>query len=176
MARRNRRRRTRTVTRTRRRRNAVKKVSKGIKSQWRKISTGAGVIAGLSQITSTDMAASAGQPIAIRAKNFSNSLLGRVTGFTPFKDAPGSNTPQTISLEGMFNKYTGIGIGMLAYSMIPAKLLPHRSKAKMLGKSLFGAGLISGIFSPSGNPHTHNLVSSNTHTTSYATGQQVTVT
>ena len=159
MARRNRRRRTRTVTRTRRRRNAVKKVSKGIKSQWRKISTGAGVIAGLSQITGTDMAASTGQPIAIRAKNFSNSLLGRVTGFTPFKDAPGANTPQTISLEGMFNKYTGIGIGMLAYSMIPAKLLPHKGKAKTLGKSLFGAGLISGIFAPSGNPHSHNLVS-----------------
>ena len=159
MARRNRRRQTRTVTRTRRRRNAVKKVSKGIKSQWRKISTGAGVIAGLSQITGTDMAASTGQPIAIRAKNFSNSLLGRVTGYTPFKDAPGANTPQTISLEGMFNKYTGIGIGMLAYSMIPAKLLPHKSKAKTLGKSLFGAGLISGIFSPSGNPHSHNLIS-----------------
>ena len=65
MARRNRRRKTRTVTRTRRRRNAVKKVSKGIKSQWRKISTGAGVLAGLSQITGTDMAASTGQPIAI---------------------------------------------------------------------------------------------------------------
>ena len=176
MARRNRRRKTRTVTRTRRRRNATKKVSRGIKSQWKKISTGAGVIAGLSQITGTDMAASTGQPIAIRAKNFSNSLLGRVTGYTPFKDAPGANTPQTISLEGMFNKYTGIGIGMLAYSMIPAKLLPHKGKAKTLGKSLFGAGLISGIFSPSGNPHTHNLVSSNSHSASYATGQQVTVT
>ena len=103
MARRNRR--TRTVTRNRRRRNAVKKVSKGIKSQWRKISTGAGVIAGLAQITGTDMAASTGQPIAIRAKNFSNSLLGRVTGFTPFKDAPGANTPQTISFrKACFNK------------------------------------------------------------------------
>ena len=154
----------------------MKKVSKGIKSQWRKISTGAGVIAGLAQITGTDMAASTGQPIAIRAKNFSNSLLGRVTGFTPFKDAPGANTPQTISLEGMFNKYTGIGLGMLAYSMIPAKLLPHKSKAKTLGKSLFGAGLISGIFSPSENPHTHNLVNTNSHAVSSSTGQQVTVT
>ena len=76
----------------------------------------------------------------------------------------------------MFNKYTGIGLGMLAYSMIPAKLLPHKGKAKTLGKSLFGAGLISGIFAPSGNPHTHNLVSSNSHSTSYATGQAVTVT
>ena len=139
--------------------NPKKKVSRAIKSQWSKISSGAGILAGLSNITSSDMAASSGQPIAMRAKNFSNSLLGRVAGYTPFKDAAGANTPQTISIEGMFNKYTGIGLGMLAYSMIPAKLLPHKGKAKTLGKSLFGAGLISGIFSPSGNPHTHNLVS-----------------
>ena len=158
MARRGRKAKTRRRT-TRRRRNATKKVSRSIKSQWTKISSGAGILAGLSNITSSDMAASSGQPIAMRAKNFSNSLLGRVAGYTPFKDAAGANTPQTISIEGMFNKYTGIGLGMLAYSMIPAKLLPHKSKAKTLGKSLFGAGLISGIFSPSGNPHTHNLVS-----------------
>jgi len=160
VARKNRRRRTRAVTRTRRRRNATKKVSRGIKSQWSKISSGAGVLAGLANITGADMAQSSGQPIAMRAKNFSNSLLGRVTGFIPFKDAPGANATQQVSIDGMFNKYTGIGLGMLAYSMIPAKLLPHKGKAKTLGKSLFGAGLISGIFAPSGNPHTHNLISS----------------
>jgi len=159
VARKNRRRRTRAVTRTRRRRNATKKVSRGIKSQWTKISSGAGILAGLANITGADMAQSTGQPIAMRAKNFSNSLLGRVTGFIPFKDAPGANATQQISIDGMLNKYTGIGLGMLAYSMIPAKLLPHKSKAKTLGKSLFGAGLISGLFSPSGNPHTHNLIS-----------------
>ena len=146
-------------TKRRRKSNPKKKVSRSIKSQWSKISSGAGILAGLSNITSSDMAASSGQPIAMRAKNFSNSLLGRIAGYTPFKDAAGANTPQTISIEGMFNRYTGIGLGMLAYSMIPAKLLPHKSKAKTLGKSLFGAGLISGIFSPSGNPHTHNLIS-----------------
>ena len=159
MARKNRRRRTRAVTRTRRRRNATKKVSRSIKSQWTKISSGAGILAGLANITGADMAQSSGQPIAMRAKNFTNSLVGRVTGFVPFKDAPGANVTQQVSLDGMFNKYTGVGIGMLAYSMIPAKILPHKGKAKTLGKSLFGAGLISGIFAPSGNPHTHNLIS-----------------
>jgi PAB1-binding protein PBP1 len=144
---------------TRRRRNATKKVSRGIKSQWTKISSGAGILAGLANITGGDMAASSGMPIAMRAKNFSNSLVGRVTGFIPFKDAPGQNVTQQVSIDGMFNKYTGIGLGMLAYSMIPAKLLPHKGKAKTLGKSLFGAGLISGIFAPSGNPHSHNLIS-----------------
>ena len=152
-------RKAKTRTRTRRRRNATKKVSKGIKSQWTKISSGAGILAGLANITGGDMAASTGMPIAMRAKNFSNSLIGRVTGFVPFKDAPGANVTQQVSIDGMFNKYTGIGLGMLAYSMIPAKLLPHKGKAKTLGKSLFGAGLISGIFAPSGNPHSHNLVS-----------------
>ena len=159
MARRGRKAKTRRRT-TRRRRNTTKKISRGIKSQWSKISSGAGVLAGLANITGADMAQSSGQPIAMRAKNFSNSLLGRVTGFIPFKDAPGANATQQVSIDGMFNKYTGIGLGMLAYSMIPAKLLPHKGKAKTLGKSLFGAGLISGIFSPSGNPHTHNLISS----------------
>ena len=147
------------VKRRRSRRSIKKRAGKTIKSQWGKISAGAGVLAALSNITSSDMAASAGQPIALRAKNFSNSLLGRVVGFTPFKDAAGANTPQTISLEGAFNKYTGIGIGLLGYAMIPARILPHKSKARSLGKSLFGAGLISGIFSPSGNSHSHNLIS-----------------
>ena len=158
MAKRGRKAKTRRKT-TRRRRNATKKVSRGIKSQWTKISSGAGILAGLANITGGDMAASSGMPIAMRAKNFSNSLVGRVTGFVPFKDAPGANVTQQVSIDGMFNKYTGIGLGMLAYSMIPAKLLPHKGKAKTLGKSLFGAGLISGIFAPSGNPHSHNLVS-----------------
>jgi len=158
VARRGRKAKTRRRT-TRRRRNATKKVSRGIKSQWSKISSGAGVLAGLANITGPDMAQSSGQPIGNRAKNFANSLVGRVTGFVPFKDAPGANVTQQVSIDGMFNKYTGIGLGMLAYSMIPAKLLPHKGKAKTLGKSLFGAGLISGIFAPSGNPHTHNLVS-----------------
>ena len=145
--------------RTSRRAYTKKRIGNKIKSQWSKISTGAGVLAALSNITSHDMAASTGQPIAARAQNFANSISGRIVGFTPFKNAAGANTPQTISLEGMFNKYTGIGLGLLGYAMIPARILPHKSKARTLGKSLFGAGLISGIFSPSGNPHSHNLVS-----------------
>ena len=149
----------RAPVKRRRRRSVKKRASKTIKSQWSKISAGAGAMAAVSNITSSDMAASTGQPIAARAQNFANSISGRIIGFTPFKNAAGANTPQTISLEGMFNKYTGIGLGLLGYAMIPARILPHKAKARTLGKSLFGAGLISGIFSPSGNPHSHNLVS-----------------
>ena len=63
--------RTRTVTR-RRRLPSRKKVSKSIGSQWGKISKGAGVLAALSQITGSDMSASAGQPIGSIAQNFVN--------------------------------------------------------------------------------------------------------
>ena len=150
-----------------------------ITKQWRKISSATGTIAGLAQITGPDMAASTGQPVAIRAKNFINSLLGRTTGYSPFKDTPGAGgtIPQTISIDGMFNKYTGIGAGMTLYSYVAkmTKFLPHGPKAKQLGKALIGGGIIGGAFSESGNPHTHNLIP-NTHTSSYSSGQQMVVT
>ena len=152
------RRRAKTRTVKRRRRNAKKRVARTVQSQWGKISKGAGVLAALSQITGTDMSASAGQPIGSRAQNFVNSLIGRITGYTPFKSAAGANTPQTISIDGMFNKYSGIGLGTLIYGMLPLKMLPHKGKAKTLGKSLLTGGILGGLFSV-GNPHNTNLIS-----------------
>ena len=146
---------TRTVKR--RRRNAKKRVARTVQSQWGKISKGAGVLAALSQITGTDMSASAGQPIGSRAQNFVNSLSGRITGYTPFKSAAGASIPQTISIDGMFNKWSGIGLGTLIYSMVPIKMLPHKGKAKTLGKSLLTGGILGGLFS-TGNPHNTNLI------------------
>ena len=152
-----RRKRAKRRTVKRRRRNAKKRVGKSIKSQWGKISKGAGVLAALSQITGSDMSASAGQPIGSRAQNFVNSLSGRITGYTPFKSATGANIPQTISIDGMFNKWSGIGLGTLIYSMVPIKMLPHKGKAKTLGKSLLTGGILGGLFS-TGNPHNTNLI------------------
>ena len=134
-----------------------KKPSK-LQSSWKKISGGASLLAGLSNITSADMSASAGQPVGMRAQNFVNSLSGRITGYTPFKNAAGSNTPQTISIEGIFNKWSGLGFGSWIYGHLPIKQLPHRAKAKTFGKSLLTAGLLSGLFLPTGNPHSHNLI------------------
>jgi len=148
--------RTRTVTR-RRRLPSRKKVSKSIGSQWGKISKGAGVLAFLSNVTGSDMAASTGQPIGARAQNFGNSLLGRISGYTPFKNAPGANTPQTIGIDGIFNKFSGIGLGTLIYGMLPVKMLPHRGKAKTLGKSLLTAGVLSGLFMSTNN-RSSNLI------------------
>jgi len=160
LARRGRKARTRTVTRRRRCLPSRKKVSKSIGSQWGKISKGAGVLAFLSNVTGSDMAASTGQPIGVRAMNFGNSLFGRISGFTPFKNAPGANTPQTIGIENIFNKWSGIGAASFIYGLLPVKQLPHKGKAKTLGKSLLSAGILSGLFMPgSGNPHNTNLLS-----------------
>ena len=148
------------TTRRSRKRAIKKRVGKSITSNFKKISTGIGVLAFLSNITGSDMAASTGQPIAARAQNLVNSLLGRITGFTPFKNAPGANTPQTVSLDGVFNKYSGGGLASYIYGMLPFKALPHKGKAKTLGKTLLTAGIISGIFMPTHNPHSHNLISS----------------
>ena len=154
MARRTRRAKTRTVTR-RRRRNVKKRVGKSIQSNWKKISTGAGALAFLSQVTGPDMAASAGQPIATRAQNFVNSLSGRITGYNPFPQT--GTVPQTISIDGIFNKWSGIGLGSWIYGMLPVKQLPHKSKAKTLGKALLSGGVLGGLFS-TGNPHNTNLL------------------
>jgi len=151
---RTRRARTRTVTR-RRRRNVKKRVGKSIQSNWKKISTGAGALAFLSQVTGSDMSASAGQPIATRAQNFINSLSGRITGYNPFPQT--GTVPQTISIDGIFNKWSGIGLGSWIYGMIPMKQLPHKAKAKTLGKALLSGGVLGGLFS-TGNPHNTNLL------------------
>jgi len=152
--RRTRRAKTRTVTR-RRRRNVKKRVGKSIQSNWKKISTGAGALAFLSQVTGSDMSASAGQPIATRAQNFINSLSGRITGYNPFPQT--GTVPQTISIDGIFNKWSGIGLGSWIYGMIPMKQLPHKAKAKTLGKALLSGGILGGLFS-TGNPHNTNLL------------------
>jgi len=151
--------RTKTVTRRRRRLPSRKKVGKSIGSQWGKISKGAGILAFLSNVTGSDMSASAGQPIGARAQNFGNSLLGRISGYTPFKNAAGADIPQTIGIDGIFNKWSGIGLSSLVYGMLPVKMLPHKGKAKTLGKSLLTAGILSGIFMPTNN-RSSNLITS----------------
>ena len=160
MARRRRRRatRTRTVTRRRRRLPSRKKVGKSIQSNWRKISTAAGVLGFISNVTGQDMAASAGQPIATKAQAVISSLAGRITGYNPFPNSTGGAVPQTISIEGIFNRISGIGAGTFIYGLLPIKQLPHKGKAKTLGKSLLTAGILSGIFMPTNN-RSSNLIS-----------------
>ena len=148
--------RTRTVTR-RRKRNVKKRVGKSIQSNWKKISTAAGVLGFVSNVTGQDMAASAGQPIATKAQAVISSLAGRITGYNPFPASTGGAVPQTISIDGIFNRISGIGLGSFIYGLLPIKQLPHKGKAKTFGKSLLTAGVLSGLFM-GGNPHNTNLL------------------
>jgi len=149
---------TRTVTR-RRKRNVKKRVGKSIQSNWKKMSAAAGVLGFVSNVTGQDMAASAGQPIATKAQAVISSLFGRISGYNPFPASTGGAVPQTISIEGIFNRISGIGAGLLAFSLIPVKILPHKRKARILGTSLLSAGVLSGLFM-GGNPHNTNLLTS----------------
>jgi len=148
-----------TRRRSPRRRAIKKRASRSITSNWKKISTAAGVLAGVQQLTNKDMTHTAGMPIATKAQAFINSIVGRTTGYNPFPAASGGKIPQTINPNDMFNKWSGIGLGALLYGVVPVKMLPHKSKAKTLGKSLLTAGIIGGLFDAPSNPSS-NLIKS----------------
>ena len=83
-----------------------------------------------------------GQSMGQKAKTFTDNVLGRIVGVNPF----GGNFPQTINIDGAANKYTGAGIAALIYGMLPIRALPHKGKAKSLGKKIAVAGILGGIF------------------------------
>ena len=123
---------------------------------WKKITTAAVTVAGLDNIAGHDMADSSGAPLSDRAKNFINAVIGRITGFNPIPNTP-YNYNQQISVEGMFNKYTGIGFFSWLYGQLPIKGLPYKPQAKSFGKQMGVIGAITGIFKPqSHNPNSHN--------------------
>jgi len=133
---------------TRRKRNNPKRKNNNKKnSMWKKITTAAVTVAGLDNIIGHDMADSSGQPIGDRAKNALNALTGRITGFNVIPNTS-YNYDQQISVEGMFNKYTGIGFFSWLYGQMPIKGLPYKSQAKSFGKKMGVIGAITGIFKP----------------------------
>jgi len=142
-----------------RRNNPKKKNNNKKKSMWGKITTAAVTVAGLDNIIGHDMADSTGQPIGDRAKNAINALTGRITGFNVIPNTS-YNYDQQISVEGMFNKYTGIGFFSWLYGNLPVKKLPYQTQAKSFGKKMGAIGAITGIFKPQshGSPNTHRTV------------------
>ncbi len=82
-----------------------------------------------------------------KAKTFANNVLGNIIGFNVFPADGGTpQFKQTFNLDGAFNKFTGIGIASLIYGSLPLKMLPHKGKAKVLGKRIATAGFLGGIF------------------------------
>ena len=138
------------------RKNNPKKNNNKKKSMWKKITTAAVTVAGLDNIAGHDMSDSSGAPLADRAKNFINAVAGRTTGFNPIPNTP-YNYTQQVSVEGMFNKYTGMGFFSWLYGNLPIKQLPYKSQAKSFGKQMGVIGAITGIFKPqSHGSHSHN--------------------
>ena len=118
----------------------------------------AGGLVFFSQLTAKDRAAGkydAAVTTGDKAQVFVNNVLGRIIGFQPFS---GTNQrvvfKQTLNLEGAINKFTGIGLASLIYGSLPIKMLPHKGKAKTLGKRIATAGFLGGIFDAPGGETT----------------------
>ena len=83
-----------------------------------------------------------------KGKELVNNLVGRIFGFNPFKDR--TQYPQTLEIGNGINKTFGIGVGTWLYSFIPK--VPHKAKARRLGKVVALSAFLGGIFdSPEGD-------------------------
>lgn len=80
-----------------------------------------------------------------KAKFVFGNAIGRTTGWYPFANITGTR-PFTLNVAGMANKWTGLGIGALIYSMLPIKQLPGKPIAKKVGSGLLAGGLVGGLF------------------------------
>ena len=101
-------------------------------------------------------------PIADKAKVFINSVTGRLFGIGV---APGiGHPPQTFNFAGIFNKWTGLGAGLWAIGHIPLNI-PHKGKAKTLGKALLTGGILGGFFDAPDNQTSTNFQFASQQTT-----------
>ncbi len=186
MARRGRRRRSRTrrrsVFRRRRRgrRRSIRSRLRGHKSGFTGLKSAIGGIVFLSQLTQKDRDAGAYNvgSMGDKAKILANNVFGRVVGINPFSDV--QSFPQTINIDGAFNKYTGAGLAGFIYSKLPIKGLPHKGKAGSLGKAVAVAGFLGGIFdAPENRGASPRVVAQNPSSSRRAfitNGRQVTTT
>ena len=173
---------------TRRRRAAPRRTSRRSRARgvFRKLKGGsaftqmsniAGGLVFFSQLTQKDRDAGlygVNQPISIKAKIFINNVLGRTVGFQPFEAEKKTAFQQTLNLEGAINKFSGIGLGAMIYGALPLKMLPHKGKAKTLGKRLLTAGVLGGIFDAPGTTSTTSVQTQQIAPMIQSNGTQVT--
>jgi len=151
------------------------------KSGFTGLKSAIGAIVFLSQLTQKDRDAGAynNRSIGDKAKVLANNVFGRIVGVNPFSDV--QSFPQTINIDGAFNKFTGAGLAGFIYSKLPIKGLPHKGKAGSLGKVLITSGILGGIFdAPENKGASPNVVRQNPIRTShnvsrsFTTGRQIT--
>ena len=80
------------------------------KSAFTGIKSAIGALVFLSQLTQKDREAGAYNVASMgdKAKILTNNVAGRIIGINPFSDV--QSFPQTINLDGAFNKFTAIGV------------------------------------------------------------------
>ena len=148
---------------TRRRRTRRRASPKGAGSRiYDIVKNASGYLEFANQITAKDYADLSNtnyknEDIATKAKIFSNIVLGRLTGMTPFKSGNlygSEDIPFTINPNGLVNKWTGLGVAGLIYKNLPIKQLPQKSKVGAVSKRLLLGGAIGGLFDPPMNSTT----------------------
>ena len=96
------------------------------------------------------------QDIATKAKIFTNIVLGRLSGFTPFMNGNlygSETTPFTLNPSGIVNPLSGASLAGQIYARIPIKGLPLKGKIKSLTKKTLIASVLGGLFdAPGDNP------------------------
>ena len=127
------------------------RVSKGIGSQWGKITSVISGVVFVAQLTSKERQAgmytgkSKGEQGKLLIDNITNNILGFSVFGTRFSQG------QNFNVDGIANKYTGFGLASWIYGSLPIKRLPHASKFRTLGRKVAFAGALGGLLdSPSG--------------------------
>ncbi len=132
------------------------------KSAFTGLKSAIGAIVFLSQLTQKDRDAGAYNvgSMGDKAKVLANNIGGRILGVSPFSDV--QSFPQTINVDGMFNKFTGTGVAAFIYSKLPIRGLPHKGKAGSIGKVLITSGALGGLFdAPENNRASPNVIRNN---------------
>ena len=127
---------------------------------WKGVKEAAGPLVFVEQLTHKDREtmgdAFNSAPLMQKGKILVNLILGRISGINPFPDEV--QAPATINFSGIFNRWSGLGIGMIIYGAIDDSIkingktiLPHGSKIKQLSSRVLTGGIFGGIFDAPGD-------------------------
>ena len=151
--------------RIRRRAKAVRRrVGKAGRKHKKSIITTVGsavaTIVFFSQLTAKDRESGAysSPDMGTKVKVFTNNVTGRILGFNFFSDV--QKFPQTININGAFNRFSGASLAGVIYGSLPFGFLPHKGKVKSISKKTLVASILGGIFDAPGGSSSHSIVSS----------------
>ena len=131
----------------------------------------AGGLVFFSQLTKGDRGAYVGT-IGDKAKTLVNNVFGNILGVNPIPNAPVFQ--QSFSLDNAANKFSGIGLGGLIYSMIPIKALPHKARVRTIARRVLVGGILGGLFTGGSGVQTQSFQTQSFAPRLSTSGSQVT--